>query len=147
MGLTDDFDALNDLVDDMDPKGNTNQAIGAALAWQTLTASPFTVPSYDPDYEYKKVIILLSDGMNTEDRWYSNSSSIDSRQEKVCDAIKDDGIEIYAIQVNTGHDPTSSVLQYCASDTDHFYELKHADDIVTAFDTIGKALSDLRISS
>ena len=29
----------------------------------------------DPNYQYQKVIILLSDGLNTQDRWYGNGST------------------------------------------------------------------------
>ena len=56
---------------DMQPNGNTNQAIGLQAGWQSLTAAPFTVPAMDPNYKYTQAIILLSDGLNTEDRWYS----------------------------------------------------------------------------
>ena len=72
----------------MTPVGNTNQAIGLQVGWQTLTAAPFTVPPVDADYKYQTVIILLTDGLNTEDRWYTSQSSIDTRQQKTCDNIK-----------------------------------------------------------
>ena len=102
----------------MQPVGNTNQAIGLQMGWQSLTAAPFTVPAMDPNYKYKQVIILLSDGLNTQDRWYTNASSIDARQQKTCDNIKAAGITIYTVQVNTGSDPTSTLLQNCASDAE-----------------------------
>ena len=63
----------------MQPVGNTNQAIGLQLGWQSLTAAPFTVPAKDPNYTYKQVIILLTDGLNTQDRWYTSAASIDAR--------------------------------------------------------------------
>ncbi len=143
-GLTYDWSALSTLVDSMSPNGNTNQAIGLAWGWQSLTQSPFTIPAYDPDYTYKRIIILLSDGMNTENRWSTSQSSIDVRQKLLCDTIKadtTDDITLYMVQVNTGSDPTSSVLQYCATDAAHFFLLTSADQIVTTFDEIGTALS------
>jgi hypothetical protein len=130
----------------MNPVGNTNQAIGLQWGWQTLTGAPFSVPTVDSNYEYKQVIILLTDGMNTENRWYSRQSSIDSRQEKTCDNIKAAGITIWAVQVNTGRDPTSSVLQYCASDSQKFFLLTSANQIITTFGQIGTALSNLRVA-
>ena len=117
MGLTNDWTALSSKVDAMQPVGNTNQAIGLQMGWQSLTAAPFTVPAMDPNYQYNQVIILLTDGLNTEDRWYTNASSIDARQQKTCDNIKAAGITIYTVQVNTGSDPTSTLLQSCASDS------------------------------
>ncbi len=104
----------------------------------------------DPNYKYTQVIILLSDGLNTEDRWYSNASSIDTRQQKTCDNIKAAGITIYTVQVNTGSDPTSTLLQNCASNTtgttDHFFLLTSSTEIVTTFNQIGTALSNLRLA-
>ena len=78
------------------------------MGWQSLTAAPFTIPAEDPNYKYQQVIILLSDGLNTQDRWYTTASSIDARQQKTCDNIKAAGITIYTVQVNTGGDPTST---------------------------------------
>ena len=92
MGLTNDWTALSTKIDAMQPNGNTNQAIGLQMGWQSLTAAPFTVPAQDPNYKYNQVIILLTDGLNTEDRWYTNASSIDARQQKTCDNIKAAGI-------------------------------------------------------
>ncbi|MGE0676381.1 MAG: VWA domain-containing protein [Pseudolabrys sp.] len=146
IGLTNDWTVLADKVTAMSPAGNTNQAIGLQWGWQTLTAAPFTVPPVDSNYEYKQVIILLTDGLNTENRWYSRQSSIDSRQEKTCDNIKAAGITIYAVQVNTGNDPTQSVLQYCASDSKKFFLLTSANQIITTFGQIGTALSNLRVA-
>jgi Flp pilus assembly protein TadG len=146
MGLSNDWTALSGKIDAMQPNGNTNQAIGLQLGWQSLTASPFTVPAMDPNYKYTQVIILLSDGLNTEDRWYSNASSIDARQQKTCDNIKAAGSTIYTVQVNTGNDPTSTLLQNCASDSKKFFLLKSSTEIVTTFNQIGTALSDLRLA-
>jgi hypothetical protein len=144
--LSNDWTALSSKIDAMQPQGNTNQAIGLQMGWQSLTAAPFTIPEFDPNYQYKQVIILLSDGLNTEDRWYTNASSINARQQKTCDNIKAAGITIYAVQVNTGGDPTSTLLQSCASDSSKFFLLTSSTQIITTFDQIGTALSNLRLA-
>ena len=146
MGLSYDWTALNAKVDAMSPNGNTNQAIGLQWAWQSLTAAPFTIPAMDPSKVYKQIIILLTDGLNTQDRWYTWASQIDARQEKLCANIKAAGIILYTVQVNTGGDPTSTLLKNCASSSDKFFLLKSSDQIVTTFQQIGTELSDLRIS-
>ena len=146
MGLSYDWTALNAKVDAMSPNGNTNQAIGLQWAWQSLTAAPFTIPAMDPSKVYKQIIILLTDGLNTQDRWYTWASQIDARQEKLCANIKAAGIILYTVQVNTGGDPTSTLLQNCAGSSDKFFLLKSSDQIVTTFQQIGTELSDLRIS-
>ncbi len=150
MGLSNDWTALANKITAMQPNGNTNQAIGLQMGWQSLTAAPFTIPPKDATYTYKEVIILLTDGLNTEDRWYTNASSIDTRQQKTCDNIKSAGTTIYTVQVNTGNDPTSTLLQNCASNTpgtmDHFFLLTSSTQIITTFGQIGTALSNLRIA-
>jgi hypothetical protein len=132
----------------MQPNGNTNQAIGLQWGWQTLTNAPFTIPAMDPAYKYKQVVILLTDGLNTEDRWYKSQKSIDARQKVACAAAKAKDIIIYTVQVDTGGDPMSQMLKDCATDPNNgFFLLKSADAIVTTFESIGTALSDLRVSS
>ena len=150
MGLSYDWTALYNKVEAMGAAGSTNQAIGLAWAWQSLTAAPFTIPLMDPSKIYKQAIILLTDGLNTQDRWYGNGSSVSSqvnaRQQILCNNIKASGITIYTVQVNTGGDPTSTLLQNCASSSDKFFLLTSSDQIVTTFQQIGTELSDLRIS-
>jgi Flp pilus assembly protein TadG len=145
-GLSNDWTALGSEITAMQPNGNTNQAIGLQMGWQSLTASPFTIPAKDSNYTYQDVIILLTDGLNTEDRWYTSASSIDTRERKTCDNIKAAGIKIYAVQVNTDHEATSTLLQNCASDSSKFFLLTSSTQIVTTFAQIGTALSNLRIA-
>jgi Flp pilus assembly protein TadG len=146
MGLSNVWTALSTKIDDMVPQGNTNQAIGLQMGWQSLTAPPFTIPPKDPNYKYKETIILLTDGLNTQDRWYTNASSIDAREQKTCDNLKAAGFTIYTVQVNTGGDPTSTLLQNCASDSSKFFLLTSSTQIVTTFNQIGTALTNLRLA-
>jgi Flp pilus assembly protein TadG len=146
LGLSNDWTALSGKITAMQPAGNTNQAIGLQVGWQSLTASPFTVPAKDPNYTYEDVIILLTDGLNTQDRWYTNQSSIDTREQKTCTNVKNAGIVLYTVQVNTGGDPTSTLLQNCASDSSKFFLLTSSDQIVATFDQIGTSLTKLRLS-
>lgn len=146
MQLSNDWTALNDKISAMQPAGSTNQGIGLQIGWQSLTAAPFTVPAMDPAFKYQQVIILLTDGLNTQNRWYNYQSAIDARQEKTCNNIKASGITLYTVQVNTGGDPTSTLLQNCASDSSKFFLLTSSTQIVTTFNKIGTALSNLRIA-
>ena len=134
----------------MQPNGSTNQAIGLAWGWQSLTQAPFTIPAFDPTYTYKQIIILLTDGLNTQDRWYGDgyntSTQVDARQQILCTNIKNAGVIVYTVQVNTGGDPTSTLLQNCATDPSYFFLLTSASQIVTTFQSIGTALSNLRLS-
>jgi Flp pilus assembly protein TadG len=157
------WSTLKTAINTMQPTGGTNQAIGLAWAWQTLLQnSPVPAPAEDANTTYNRVIILLSDGLNTEDRWpqygdgsTQNGTYIDDRQALLCsnlnnarDARNTPMYTIYTIQVNTHvpADPTSTVLQNCASSPDKFFMLTSSGQIATTFNTIGTALSKLRVA-
>lgn len=152
--LTYDWNALNSKIDAMDPQGNTNQSIGMAWGWQSLLQqTPLNAPAEDSNFQYSKVIVLLSDGDNTQNRFSSSVGDIDARQKILCDnikAVKDSKgktvFTIYTIQVNTNNDNTSSVMSYCASSTGTYFSTTTAGGINTAFSSIGSALSKLRIA-
>jgi Flp pilus assembly protein TadG len=160
MGLSYNWSSMTTVVNNMQPNGATNQPIGLVWGWQTLVGGgPFTAPAMDPNYTYTQVIILLSDGLNTQDRWYGNGSSLGTTDDQkidyrmydgsgngTCANIKAAGITIYTIQVNTSGDPTSLLLQNCTSSSDKFFLLTSATEIVTTFDTIGTKLSKLYVA-
>ena len=157
------WSTLKTNVNAMQPTGGTDQSVGLAWAWQSLLQTgPIPAPAEDPNTTYNRVIILLSDGLNTEDRWpdYGNGSTqngtlIDNRQAQQCTNLKNATdssgrpmYTIYTIQVNTSSpaDPTSTVLRNCASSLDKFYMLTSSNQIATTFTTIGTALSQLRVA-
>lgn len=167
--LSYDWTSLKSSISTMQPTGGTNQPIGLAWGWQSLMqTAPFNAPAENANYTYNRVIILLSDGLNTEDRWPSygdgstqatcagNVGCIDARQRILCDNIKSvtdpktnkPAYTIYTIQVNTSSpaDPTSPVLQYCATDSSKFTQVTSANQIISTFDSIGTSLSKLRIA-
>ena len=153
MGLSYDWTTMSSLVDQMFPNGNTNQPVGLVWGWQSLVGGgPLSAPTMDANFTYQQVIILLSDGLNTQDRWYTDQSKIDDRMvhngngNGTCANIKAANITIYAIQVNTGGDPLSTLMQSCASSSDKFWMLTSADQIMTVFNTIGTNLTKLRVA-
>jgi len=162
--LSYNWTALKATIAAMQPTGGTDQAVGMAWAWESLLQGvPMNAPAEDPNYTYNRAIILLSDGLNTEDRWPANGNgstqyngSIDARQALLCQNIKamvdpkTNGAmyTIYTIQVNTSSpaDATSTVLQNCATDASKFFMLTSASEIVTTFNSIGTSLSQLRVA-
>ena len=76
MPLSYDWTALNSKIDAMTPTGNTNVTIGLAWGFQLISpVAPFNAPA--PAVDLEKVIVILTDGKNTQNRW--NSSAIDRR--------------------------------------------------------------------
>jgi Flp pilus assembly protein TadG len=158
--LSNTWTTMTTLVNNMSPDGNTNQAIGLAHGWMSLVGGgPYpTPPAIDPNYTYQQVIILLTDGLNTQDRWYTDQNSIDTRQQMTCDNINAGNITLYTIQVNTGGDPVSNLLKNCAGtapapsvlrkypDPDKNFMVTSSSGIGTVFNQIGTNLSKLRIA-
>ena len=163
MGLSYNWTAMNSLVDSMQPNGGTNQPIGLVWGWQSLVGGgPLTAPAKDPNYKYQDVIVLMSDGLNTMDRWYGNGSSVSSQVDGrmynssngsgTCANIKSAGVTIYTVQVNTGGDPLSTIMQNCAggpdkmSDPSKFYMVTSSSGLGTVFSAIGTNLTKLRVA-
>ena len=149
--LTYDWSKLKSSIDQITPGGPTNQPVGMAWAWLSLMPTlPLNAPPEDSNYTYKKIMIVLSDGLNTKNKKAGNGADhaiyVDGRQRLLCDNIKADKITVYTIQVNTDADPSSSILQYCASGTDKFFMLTSPSQLMAAFDTIGASLTKLRIA-
>lgn len=149
---------LKNKIDAFTAGGGTNQPIGMHWAWLSLQSGvPLNTPAKDANYKYTDAIILLSDGLNTMDRWpsYGNGQvqyygQIDARQRILCDNIRASAtntnpVLIYTIQVNTDGDPESAVLKYCA-DSGSFFSTTTSSGIGTAFAQIGSSLSKLRVA-
>jgi hypothetical protein len=150
MGLSYNWSTLNAEVDAMNANGSTNQTIGLAWAWQSLTSgAPLNAPILPANTQ--PIIILLSDGLNTQDRWYGDgsnqSSQVDSRMSLACTHLKAAGITIYTVFVDlNGTQGNSTVLQNCASDPSKYFDLTSADQIVTTFNQIGVQITNLRVA-
>jgi Flp pilus assembly protein TadG len=142
MPLSYDWTALNSKIDDMTPAGNTNVTIGLQVGWQTLSSvAPFNAPATAPDLD--RVIILLTDGDNTQNRWSSSEYSINTRTQKVCENAKADNVKIYTIRVINGN---ASLLKNCASRPDMYYEVSQASQLNSVFASIAQNLANLRIA-
>jgi Flp pilus assembly protein TadG len=142
MALSDDWTALGNKIDAMVPNGDTNQTIGLVWGWQSLSEGlPLNAPPLPANTQ--QFIILLTDGLNTQNRWTYSASLIDARTQAVCDNIKAANIQIFTVLVMSGD---STVLQNCASSPAMYFALTNAGDIVTTFNQIGTSISQLRIA-
>ena len=141
--LTGDWDTLNAMVDTMTPNGNTNVTIGMVWGWHALTQNePFTQGSpVKPDTD--KVLILLTDGQNTANRFTNVPSQIDARTAAVCDNIKQTTIRVFTVRVIEGN---QALLQGCASAPNMFYDAQVASDLKGVFTSIAASLSGARLA-
>lgn len=137
---------LNNEIDSMSANGNTNQTIGLQHGMMTLvTGAPYNAPALPSGTQ--KFIILLSDGLNTQNRWTQSQSSIDDRMALACSSAKAAGITIYTIFLDIGGTSgNSSVLQNCASTASDYYDLTTTGSVSTTFAAIGQKITSLRVS-
>jgi Mg-chelatase subunit ChlD len=142
MPLTYDWTALNNKIDAMVPTGYTNVTIGLAWGFQLLSpVDPFNAPPPDPNLD--KVIVMLTDGLNTQNRWTTSSTAIDARTQQACNNIKAANIKVYTVRVIDGN---ASLLQSCATNPSMYYDVQQADQLSNVFTTIAQKLANLRIN-
>lgn len=150
LGLSYNWTTLSNEVDALSANGATNQTIGLVWAWQSMTSgAPLNAPAI-PD-NTQPVIILLSDGLNTQDRWYGDGSNqstqVDDRMSAACTNLKSSGITVYTVFVDlNGTQGNSTVLQNCASDPTKYFDLTSSDQIITTFNQIGAQITNLRVA-
>jgi hypothetical protein len=148
--LSDNWSALATEVTSMTAGGSTNQPVGLAWGWQAQTnTAPLASGALPADTS--QYIILLSDGLNTQDRWYGDGSNqatqVDARMTALCTNAKAAGIVIYTIYVDlNGTQGNSTVLQNCATDTSHYFDLTTSGAIITTLANIAQQITQLRVS-
>jgi Flp pilus assembly protein TadG len=149
MPLSYDWTALNDKVDQMTPNGNTNVTIGLVWAWHALTVNTPYTEAAAPSTDLDKVIVILTDGDNTE-AWDNTNSkkitsqtAIDARTALVCSNIKAANIRIYAVRVINGN---AELLRSCASTPAMYYDVQQASQLNAVFTAIAQNLANLRIA-
>lgn len=149
--------SLRKAVADMQANGNTNVSIGVAWGVKTLmNRAPFSGAAAPGDDDVMKVMIVLTDGDNTEDRWSNSQTLIDSRTQATCamakDAVKsansgastDSYIRIYTIRVIQGN---RTLLQNCAANGGTYSEVSEASQLDQVFKGIVDQITRIRLTS
>lgn len=146
-GLTPLLTTLATSVDAMQPSGSTNITIGVQWGMEALTSA---TPLIGTSSSSKKYMIVMTDGMNTQDRWWGNGTAnspnrdkIDARTKLACDNAKKAGITVYTINLVQG-DPT--LLTYCASDSTKYFAVSDASQLSSAFLEIANMIKRIRLT-
>jgi hypothetical protein len=134
---------LGQKINAMTPTGNTNVTIGLAWGWHALTSDIPLPEGSAPMPDLDKVIILLTDGENTQNRFSSTQAAIDARTQKACDNIKAANIKLYTIRVIDGN---AALLQSCATKPNMYYDVQDAANLNVVFGAIATNLASLRIA-
>lgn len=170
--LTDTKSSVVNRIDSMSHwhGSGTNTAEGVAWGMRVLSpAPPFTEGSSDPSV--KKVMVVMTDGVNNLNpsldgtigsEWSSYSylydyriepatyagfrDHINARMLRACELAKAQNIEVYTVLFNVNDATTMNLLKQCASKPPYAYNASTTTELVDAFQSIGKSLSDLRLS-
>lgn len=142
--LTTDFTALRARVSAMTPTGYTNIAIGTAWGHAALSnGTPLNQAAPYGDRSIEKIMIVLTDGDNTRNRFNQPSGVIDQRTRLACDSVKGDGIRLYTIRLLAGN---AALLRNCASRNDMYYDVQNASQLQSAFSAIAAEITSIRLT-
>jgi len=149
-GLSYSWSTLTTLVNNMTAGGTTNQTVGLDWGMMAQTGgNPLNAPALPANTS--QYIIILSDGLNTQDRWSGDGTNedngTDNRMALACSNAKAAGFTIYAVFVDlNGTQGNSTVLQNCASDSSKYFDLTTSGAIITTLNAIGQQITNLRVS-
>ena len=126
---------------------------GVLWGWRTLDETvPLSSTPANSSLEREKVMIVMTDGENQRSKSgvYHSGRSINAANKKtdaICKAAKQDGVTIYTIAYDVNDTTTKTMLTNCASDRTKFFDASSASELNDAFQSIGNALQELRISA
>lgn len=140
--------------------------------WRGLwDGSPAQLPLDHDEPFMDKVIVMLTDGKNEfidndyeelgysdytsfgrlddlgHDNKYDGRDDMDDRFDEICTNVKSDDIIIYTITFgSTPDEDTQAAYSACATNPSFYFHAPTADSLQEAFETIGRQLSNLRLS-
>lgn len=148
--LTNDRTTLNSYVDSLTAGGWTAGHLGVAWTWylvaedwKTVFDGDATPLSYSEPDSAKAVILMTDGAFNAE--IYPGQGDSDDQARDLCDNMKLKDVKIYAVALNAP-DEGKSVLSYCATGPDYYFEPETAAELTEAYQKIATSISDLRIS-
>ena len=167
MALTDDYDALKSGIGDMWTIDNTYLPSGLIWGQRVLSpGEPFDNAPIPGEPEKRKVMVLMTDGINTteikedatsQDQWRAPPyiASVDNDEvadeanaatARLCQSVKDDGIEIYTIAFQVTDPTTQNLLRNCASSADKALTADNNAALIAEFERLANVLSaDIRL--
>ncbi len=143
--LTTDLTTLKSKVDALQPSGNTNITIGVQWGMEAFTPT-YPLAGANTDKRAQKIMIVLTDGDNTQNRWNGSSqvSLINARTETACANAKAMDVELFTIRLMQGNE---TLLKGCATDEEHYFPVTNASQLTEKFREIAERILRIRIVS
>ena len=171
--LTADKAALKTAIDGLVYKIGSHEPytyIPAGLIWGINVLSP-TEPlaeaaAYDdlaPNKTPRKALLLMTDGENTRRFQPSDGthiafdtknakkaaeqlSTVNSETVELCAYAKSKNIEVYSVAFMVDDAAAKTMLESCATDSDHYFDASDPGKLLAAFSGIAQSLSQVRLA-
>lgn len=143
VNLTNDYASVKTKIAAMKPYMWTHIAVGAELGWQMISPSGVFggAAAYDPNTTIK-VMVLLTDGMQTAPGWGSDGKQTvqhaEDNLQALCSGMKAKGIKVFTIGYDLNDNRTKKLLESCAG-RDMFYDANDIQNgLMATFSDIGE---------
>lgn len=161
--LTDDFEQLETEIAGLVPDGMTYIPSGLIWAWRNLEEAELFSSDNTKDEDAQNVIILMTDGSNTQRmigtvpgwdgifHWGTSDAKADQEAAddltlELCKSIKASDIRIITVAYEVDDADTKTMLKACASSGGDFYDAKNASKLKQAFGKIGSSFDVVRLT-
>ena len=148
--LTSNQALVQTAINNLNASGETY--IAPALLWGWRVLSPHTPYADGAAYNSRtrKYLVLMTDGFNTHSPNYPDHEGTDTTTAntltaQTCTQIKAKGIKIFSVAFQVTDTTIKGILQNCASSTSGYYDSASAADLQAAFQSIGNAITQVRI--
>lgn len=174
MPLSSDRTALKTRIDGLKAVGSTAGHIGTAWGWyalspsfNTLWAGSAAANPYNTAETIKAVVLMTDGDFNTpynsgviagdaltgsganenKINQYATNGASASQAAQLCTAMKARGVIVYTVAFSVAaNSPAATLLNGCASTADKAYVASSGTQLVSAFQAIGRDITQLRIS-
>lgn len=158
MPMTNNKTELKSNINSMIAEGNTYINVG--LVWGERMISPefpFEEGVSWQNDEWKKAVILMTDGVNEPNSVYSaygrsttagiTVEKLNNRMLDVCEDLKEKGVLLYTITFDKGvNRDTKDLFKECATQPSMWYDAPDGDTLEQVYLTIAKELANLHLS-
>jgi Flp pilus assembly protein TadG len=153
--LSDSRSALKSKIGELSPNGETYLPEGVMWGTRVLTtAAPYSEGRTRGrgDRPVRKVLVLMTDGVNTLSPSFplhdqADSAQADTYTREACDEAKNQRMDVFTISFGTGvTNPVRNLLQNCASHPTQYFHASDASALNDAFSDIADALLNVRLT-
>jgi len=156
--LTNNQQDLLNAIGQLKAEGSTYVNVGLVWGLRVLSPEfPFREGVAWNNPNWKKAVILMTDGDNQANSYYSvyglssgagiTNTKLNNRVLDVCDELKSKGVLVYTITFYSEiSQATKDIYKQCATQPSMWYDAPTQQKLIDVYGTIAKELSNLRIS-